>query len=482
MKKIFFICLLFLSIKALGQSQPYYTIYNYGNAFQRLAASTSFLMPLKDTTMLTDSTRAGSITMQPGTFDVYVYNGTYWEAVGGQGGGAYTASTGIAISAANAISAHLSTGVSGGQAGIGGTGAGENLTLSSTSNGTKGKLIVESGTSLFALSADGTSGFFGRSGNSIDKVIAGTAYETWGTSAGQEMLSIFGTLGFCSATTSAVAADASLTRISAGVLGVGTGAVGSYAGSLMVSTVIGGTGASENLTLSSTSNATKGLVISDSRVLAPASTSTSTGPNFAFNDVANSNTVTGFDYCFPCLSVPSIVVKLNTSNAIVFSGGAYGNYTRSDATWGFTSSNNCYGTLPDAAISRISAGVISVGNGTAGNFSGSLMASTIVGGTGASDVLTFKSTTGNQTSGDAYVWTGGNNGANTLMSMSFNGSLTTKTINVSGGTLGPFSFGQWLIRESSKWDFNKYWWCRRIVVSTRGDAGCIGRESWIKCA
>lgn len=41
----------------------------------------------------------------------------------------------------NTITANISTGISGGQTAIGGTAAGENLTLSSTSNGTKGKIL-----------------------------------------------------------------------------------------------------------------------------------------------------------------------------------------------------------------------------------------------------------------------------------------------------------------------------------------------------
>ena len=49
---------------------------------------------------------------------------------------------------------------------------------------------------------------------------------------------------------------------------------------------------------------------------------------------------------------------------------------------------------------------------------------TAIGGTGATDVLTFKSTTGNQTSGNAYTWLGGNNGATTLQYMRYNGDVT----------------------------------------------------------
>jgi len=59
---------------------------------------------------------------------------------------ALTFSTGL-TDTAGTITANLSTGIAGGQSAIGGTGAGENLTLSSTSNATKGKLLF--GTSAY---------------------------------------------------------------------------------------------------------------------------------------------------------------------------------------------------------------------------------------------------------------------------------------------------------------------------------------------
>lgn len=56
---------------------------------------------------------------------------------------ALTFSTGLTRTV-NTITSNLSTGIAGGQSAIGGTAASENLTLSSTSNGTKGKLILGS--------------------------------------------------------------------------------------------------------------------------------------------------------------------------------------------------------------------------------------------------------------------------------------------------------------------------------------------------
>lgn len=86
MKKLLLLLLLcIISYLGIAQppAQPYYTVYNFGNAFQRLAASTALIIPLQDTVLNAgDTSRGGDIVMQPGTFDVYGYNGTYWERVG----------------------------------------------------------------------------------------------------------------------------------------------------------------------------------------------------------------------------------------------------------------------------------------------------------------------------------------------------------------------------------------------------------------
>ena len=62
------------------------------------------------------------------------------------GGSLYTFSTGL-TNTGGTITANLSTGVAGGQSAIGGTSASNNLTLSSTSSGTKGKILF--GTSAY---------------------------------------------------------------------------------------------------------------------------------------------------------------------------------------------------------------------------------------------------------------------------------------------------------------------------------------------
>ncbi len=64
----------------------------------------------------------------------------------GSCGTTYTFSTGL-TNTSNTITANLATGIAGGQSVIGGTASGENLTLSSTSNATKGKILF--GTSAY---------------------------------------------------------------------------------------------------------------------------------------------------------------------------------------------------------------------------------------------------------------------------------------------------------------------------------------------
>lgn len=64
-------------------AQPYNTVYNYGNAFQRVSVYSSLIIPYKDTgTLLTDSTRAGGLTIRPADNKLYLFNGTAWALVG----------------------------------------------------------------------------------------------------------------------------------------------------------------------------------------------------------------------------------------------------------------------------------------------------------------------------------------------------------------------------------------------------------------
>lgn len=74
--------------------------------------------------------------------DAYIVSAATWNAKES----ALTFSTGL-TRAVNTITANLATGIAGGQSVIGGTAASENLTLSSTANATKGKVIF--GTSAY---------------------------------------------------------------------------------------------------------------------------------------------------------------------------------------------------------------------------------------------------------------------------------------------------------------------------------------------
>ena len=76
-----------------------------------------------------------------GTSNFLRADGT-WAAPAG-GGGSYTFSTGL-TNTAGTVTSNLSTGIAGGQSAIGGTASSNNLTLSSTSNATKGKIILGS--------------------------------------------------------------------------------------------------------------------------------------------------------------------------------------------------------------------------------------------------------------------------------------------------------------------------------------------------
>jgi|GEM_PF-2219160 len=81
MKKLFSIICLLVSIKAL--SQPYLPSYNYGNSFQRVSVYSSLIIPyVAPANVVTDSTRAGGLTMNPADNLLYLFNGSTWNKVG----------------------------------------------------------------------------------------------------------------------------------------------------------------------------------------------------------------------------------------------------------------------------------------------------------------------------------------------------------------------------------------------------------------
>ena len=109
--------------------------------------------------------------------------------------------------------------------------------------------------------------------------------------------------------------------------------------------------------------------------------------------------------------------------------GTYGDATHIPAittdAQGRVSGVTTYTITPSATYTAGTGIAITTANVVSANLStGVSGGQTAIGGTGATDVLTFKSTTGNQTSGNAYTWLGGNNGATTLQYMRYNGDVT----------------------------------------------------------
>jgi len=100
---------------------------------------TSFYVDNNTNTVVVE---AGSLQIPAGATAGYVLTSdatgvASWQVAGGA---SYTFSTGL-TDTAGTITANLSTGISGGQSAIGGTAAGDDLTLSSTSNATKGNIF-----------------------------------------------------------------------------------------------------------------------------------------------------------------------------------------------------------------------------------------------------------------------------------------------------------------------------------------------------
>lgn len=111
------------------------------------------------------------------------------------------------------------------------------------------------------------------------------------------------------------------------------------------------------------------------------------------------------------------LISIDYTNGQSSSGSNKGFLTSAD----WTTFNNKQSALTFSTGLTNSSGTV-----TANLSTGVSGGQTAIGGTGATDILTWKSTTGNQTSGNSYLWTGGNNGATTLLAMSFDGNLTPK--------------------------------------------------------
>lgn len=129
------------STSITDNSTNWNTAYGWGNH-----ASAGYLTGITSgqvTTALgyTPVTNARTLTINGTTYDLSANRS--WTISAGT---TYTFSTGLNDNAGT-VTSNLSTGVSGGQSVIGGTASGNNLTLSSTSNATKGKILF--GTSAY---------------------------------------------------------------------------------------------------------------------------------------------------------------------------------------------------------------------------------------------------------------------------------------------------------------------------------------------
>lgn len=118
---------------AKSDSTIYYTKYRSDTSRTNIYNA---LLGKQGTLTLTTTGTSGASTLVGNTLNIPQYSG----------GTSYTFSTGLTNSSGT-VTSNLSTGVSGGQSVVGGTAASENLTLSSTSNATKGKLLF--GTSAY---------------------------------------------------------------------------------------------------------------------------------------------------------------------------------------------------------------------------------------------------------------------------------------------------------------------------------------------
>lgn len=167
---------------------------------------------------------------------------------------------------------------------------------------------------------------------------------------------------FSNATTNPESPDTGISRISAGVVGIGTGAQGSAAGAVQAATFSGGTTSGGNIQLQSTSHATKGQFLFDSTAgLKYVSgnggltfTDGSTGISWA--DAAGFGVVTNQTSAF--------IVKIFDSGSGI---GQVRLGVNGDFVWTDTADTN---GSQSAGLSKCAAGVVCVDTSTRGNAAG----------------------------------------------------------------------------------------------------------------
>lgn len=144
---------------------PYLTITTAASTYQPIGTYLTSISGLNNSLLVNDSGFITTSALSPyllsttasTTYQQILISGTNLKTLNGSsllgsgditisGGGSYTAGIGLTLTGSS-FSSNISTGKAGGQSVIGGTASGENLTLSSTSNATKGKILF--GTSAY---------------------------------------------------------------------------------------------------------------------------------------------------------------------------------------------------------------------------------------------------------------------------------------------------------------------------------------------
>lgn len=141
---------------------------NNGGAWTIATAGTDYVVSLTAGANITITGTGGVLTIAAST------------------GTSLTAGTGITFVGGTAVTSNLSTGVSGGQTAIGGTAANQSLTLQSTTNATRGPVIVDASQFLFpdgslgapgaAFSAETNTGIYRVGGNQMGFVSGSTEF------------------------------------------------------------------------------------------------------------------------------------------------------------------------------------------------------------------------------------------------------------------------------------------------------------------